>query len=262
MKKKANKWLASFLLILLILSLSQLGASLIGDFFRLVSQPIYRTFDYLGQRAKNFTDHFVAKKDILAENKALVNRNNLLLRQLVQSLEHRKERDALQEMMGLEFYNSSWKTVMGRVVYFNPAQDWLLLNLGKDDGVLVGQPVINSEYVLVGRVTEVMANRCQVSLVSSLNSLIKVRSLNEQGATGFIHGLGALKFNMEADIDQPFNAGDGLVTEVFQDEYPSNLPIGQIYKIEKNDLRSYLKAEINYFSDLDNLDILFVLKEF
>ncbi len=262
-KKGHQKWISLFVMVLLVLGLSRLGGGAVQSVFYAVSRPIHRFFDYLGQRGSGFLGYFQNKKIIEAERDALFLEKQNLLKELAQKDDCLTERDALAEKMQVARRDQEWQEIMGRLTYANPAQDWALINLGGRNGIETGQPVITSRHVLIGKVSEVYHRYSRVMLLSHPDSLVKVKTVNQPSAVGFLQGRGGGVIGLEAiDVEQPFRLADNLITEPFRNEYPGGLLAGQIRHLEKDDVRAFLEARVAPFYQVSSLDVIFAVKDF
>lgn len=261
-RRNPQSWTIVLVLAVFLLVLSLGGGSLRSSFY-LISRPLHGLFDGLGRGSSSWLDYFQNQRILRLERDALLAEKTLLLAKLAAEDQCAAERDALSEMLEVSRREDDWRKVMGRVTYVVPSQDWILLDVGRRDDLKEGDPVVSSSGSLIGRISQIYERYAEVSLLSRADSLVKVRTIGEPTAVGFIQGEGAMKIGLEStDISQPFERGDDLVTDAFRDEYPSNLPVGQIRSIEKDDVRSRLKATIVPFYQLDDLEIVFVIADF
>lgn len=261
-QKVSHKLIVIFLIFILILGLTRFEENLISDFFQIVSRPIYSIFNYFGQKGYSVVNYFKSKNLIEKEKDLLKIKNEFLIEKLAQENDCQLEKEALTELLNVNNPEHNWQTVMGRISYANPAQDWAMINLGYRDGIRMNQPVINSRHILIGRINKVDEKKSEVALLSHIDSAIKVKNINENVAIGFIKGGGGGKIDLESNLSQPFKLGDDLVTDIFKDEYPANLLIGRIVEIKKNDLQSSLQAKVIPFLKIQEVSAIFVLTDF
>ncbi len=258
-----RKWISLLLLVFLVFGLNRFGAGPLESAFYTMSRPFYRVFDYFGQRTSNFLNYFQSKKALEMERDALVLEKNYLLNRLTEKTDCLEEKDALAEMLQIVDTEHEWSLAMGRVTYANPAQDWALIDFGRRDGAEIGQPVVTSQRVLIGRISEIYESQARVRLLSHPDSLIKVRTVKHPMAIGFMQGRGGSRVGLQStDIEQPFQQGDSLVTEAFRDEYPGGLLAGRIRQVDKDDVRSALEARVSPFYRAEDLRVVFIIKSF
>lgn len=263
MKNNRRKWIAAVLLVMLVLGLSRLGAGPIEEIFYIASQPFYRFFDYLGGKTSGLFGYFRDQQMLLIERDDLAREKEELLSELARLSDYCLEKDELAEVLGAESDALDWRVMMGKITYVNASQDWIMINLGRRDGVETGQPVITSNHVLAGRVGQVYERQAEVKLLSHADSLVKVKTVDVSPAVSFLQGKGGLRTVLQsADLTQDFKVGDDLVTDVFRDEYPANLLVGQIVQVERDEVRSMLAAQVMPFFDWSTERNLFILEDF
>lgn len=111
-----------------------------------------------------------------------------------------------------------------------------LLNVGADDDVKIGNPVMSTQG-LVGHVINVGPNTARVLRVSDLNSRIPVASA-ESGATAILAGdnspLPKLSFMNEREN---WTLGDRIITSGDDGSLPRGLPVGQVVRGDGGGLR-------------------------
>ncbi len=260
--KKGNHLKAILVLTLILLFLGAVRFELIpeGAVYS-ISRPIYQVFSHLGKRISSFGYFFGDKSEIREERDRLRLEKQDLLIDLSRKNHLLAEKESLLEAVKVSDRVFDWQTSIGRVSYFNSSQDWFLINLGQRDGVVSGQPVINSRHVLIGLIEEAYRNQSRVRMISHADSLVKAKTVRSEGF-GLLRGMGGLRAVLSSTIiDQPIRVGDNLVTDFFKDQYPAGLLIGQIVSLEKDDIRSLMQAEVSLFFLNFRPDIILVIKE-
>lgn len=117
----------------------------------------------------------------------------------------------------------------------------LLLNVGADDGVKIGNPVM-STHGLVGHVINTGPNTTRVLRVSDLNSRIAVASARS-GATAILAGdnspLPKLSFINQREN---WSLGDRVITSGDDGSLPRGLEVGEVVRGEGGGLRVRLSS--------------------
>lgn len=104
------------------------------------------------------------------------------------------------------------------------------VDVGRRNGVVVGQPVITAEGV-VGKTVMVGDKTATVQMLSDLNYRLSVRIL-PSGAVGILRWKeGNLCEVWEVQKNAVVNVGDRVVTSGFSQIYPRNLPVGEVIGI-------------------------------
>jgi rod shape-determining protein MreC len=157
----------------------------------------------------------------------------------------------------------------GRVIVTSPTVWYATIRIdkGSDDGIKVGQPVIN-EQALIGRVTSVFSGTAQVTLLTDTKSSISARA-GERGVFGMVEPVGAgnpndllLKFTPP---NARLNPGDRVVTrgtvsdtDRYPSLYPPGIPIGVVTRID-NEGTDTEEVHLRPHANMRSLDFVQVL---
>jgi rod shape-determining protein MreC len=213
-----------------------------------------------------FGDTFAAKgqvKELRAERDRLRTealRNESLVR------DNKRLSDLLQLDGALGLGNLAPRT--GRVIFQSPTVWYATIRVdkGSDDGVRVGQPVINEE-ALIGRVTEVFGGSAQVTLITDTTVKVPARA-GRRGIFGIVE---PASVGNPTDLVMKFvppgarlSPGDRVLTRGTEPEdshaslYPAGLPIGEITRID-NEGTDTQEIHLRPFADLRSLDFVQIL---
>jgi rod shape-determining protein MreC len=156
----------------------------------------------------------------------------------------------------------------GRVIFQSPTVWYATIRVdkGSDDGVRVGQPVINEE-ALIGRVTEVFGGSAQVTLITDTSVKVPARA----GPSGIFGIVEPASVGNPTDLVMKFappgtrlSPGDRVLTRGTEPEdaraslYPAGLPIGVITRID-NEGTDTQEIHLRPFADLRSLDFVQIL---
>ena len=170
----------------------------------------------------------------------------------------------LQGALGLKDYGP--KT--GRVTFQSPTVWYATIRVdqGSDDGVKVGQPVLNEE-ALIGRVTEVFGGSAQVTLITDTTTKVPARA-GRQGVFGIVEPTSAGNpTDLVMQFTQPnseLRVGDRVVTRGTEPQdrgpslYPVGLPIGDIKEIKNQDTDTQ-EVHVRPYADMRSLDFVQIL---
>jgi rod shape-determining protein MreC len=158
--------------------------------------------------------------------------------------------------------------VTGRVIFQSPTVWYATIRVdkGSDDGVRVGQPVINEE-ALIGRVTDVIGGSAQVTLITDTTMNVPARA-GPRGVFGIVEPASAgnptdlvMKFVSPGTRLSP---GDRVLTRGTEPEdrrqslYPVGLPIGAVTRID-NEGTDTQEIHLRPFADMRSLDFVQIL---
>ena len=195
--------------------------------------PIYWVADIPTRVSFWIDDVFVSRTDLLEENESL--REQLLVAQrelqLLESLASENSRllelrEATEvipgEVMPAEIINVSPDPFSKRV----------LINRGAEDGVFVGQALLDANG-LMGQVEEVLPFTSWVLLITDPQHVTPVE-VNRNGERALARG--SRTNNMELDLEfvtqtQDMRAGDLLVSSGMGQVYPKNYPVAEITSV-------------------------------
>lgn len=141
----------------------------------------------------------------------------------------------------------------------NLRQNFIILDVGKNDGVTQGMGVICAHGV-VGIVTSVLDNNS--SVISMLNTNTKISARHKKsGAFGSLIWNGEdYRKVMLTDIPLHINlsVGDTIATSGYSALFPRDIPIGEVVDFEKDDGNVY-SIDVELFADFKMLDYVYVV---
>ena len=156
----------------------------------------------------------------------------------------------------------------GRVIFQSPTVWYATVRVdkGSDDGVRIGQPVINEE-ALIGRVTEVFGGAAQVTLITDTKMRVPARA-GRRGEFGVVEASSAGNPNdLVMRFTKPgarIRTGDRVVTRGTEPDdrleslYPVGLPIGRVTQIE-NEGTDTQEIHLRPYADMRSLDFVQIL---
>lgn len=169
---------------------------------------------------------------ISQENKRLT-RENILYKRYIRKIDSLNKKD--QDMHELFRIADSIKRKVELVesISINPDSgiQRIMINRGEEDGVLLGQPVINSRG-LVGQITELRPKTSYVLLLTDQSHSIPVQ-VNRSGFRGIADGIGKKYFLEIRDIPSTVDIkeGDHLVSSGLGKRFPTGYPVGIVDKV-------------------------------
>jgi rod shape-determining protein MreC len=146
----------------------------------------------------------------------------------------------------------------------NQFQQRVVLNAGSNDGILVHDPVVTADG-LVGQVTKVFRNTCQVTLLTDQTSAASARD-SRTGASGIVlHDPSSSSLILDqVPKEDVVNRGDVVVTAGWRSGnlasiYPRGIQIGRVRSVSQLDTDLYKRIEIEPFVDFGSLESVLVL---
>ena len=136
----------------------------------------------------------------------------------------------------------------------------LLLNKGRDDGLMVGQPVIVGDGILVGHITSVRENYATVRLVTDSDSKIAATLLNYDSSLGVVEGGFGISLRMKfIPRNETVVVGDQVISSGLETNTPRGLLIGTVAVVENEAYQPFQQAILTPATNLDRLSIVSIL---
>ena len=205
---------------------------------------------------------FVTQEALLKENQAL--KAQLILLKLHQQRfldlenENRQLRALLNSSEELQV-----KVKVAEVLFVAASArpgEWIL-NKGRQDGVTVGQAVLDAQGVL-GQVIMVGPTTCRVMLISDSRSSVPVESLTT-GLRSMLQGdgVGHPLSLMFIPKTEKVIVGDVLVSSGAGDRFPKGYPVGKISKVINRAGDQFLAISVTPIAQLDRERFVLLVKE-
>jgi rod shape-determining protein MreC len=194
--------------------------------------PLYWITDVPGEVGRWAQQRFVPKEDLLEENGALRTEVLVLKRKLQQMAALTAENTRLRQLL------NSADTIEDRVLVAeligvspDPVKHKIMINRGSDDGVYVGQPVVDA-FGLVGQVVEAGKSTSMVLLITDATHALPVQ-VNRNGIRLVAEGQGNL-FELQLRFvsnTTDVQAGDLLVTSGLDQRFPPGYPVAMVESV-------------------------------
>jgi len=144
----------------------------------------------------------------------------------------------------------------------NPYLRYVTINVGAQQGVKEGMPVVSGGAVLVGRVAQVGPRTSKVQLLTDLDSAVAAL-LQTSRATGLVVGQPDGSLRMEyIEQDATVTVGDFVLTSGLGGVLPKGLLIGQVAEVQQMDYALHQAAIVRPALDLSRLEMVLVITAF
>jgi rod shape-determining protein MreC len=232
--------------------------------FQVGAERVARPF----QDAYGWVAGFIHAK---SENEKLTEQLNRLEQQAIQNMTAAREnvelRQALQYKSGPSF-PSGYNSVVASVTSYDPNefQEKLVVSAGRNDGVRVDDPVLDSEGHLVGNVSKTSSRTAQVTLLTDGDFAVSGRDV-ATGTYGLVsHGQGAgesLIFDL-VHKDKLVRSNDPIVTAGrrtgrLPSLYPPGIAIGIVERVGRTDVDIYQSVQVQPLADFSSISVVQVL---
>lgn len=201
------------------------------------------------------------------ENEKLKEELQKYRKQLAEYGEMKQKVEAYEEIYGVKQKNEDFELCYAGIISRDSADPYksFVLNCGSGDGISVGDPVINGEYV-VGIVKKVNYSTCVVYSVIDPRINIGVYE-SGTGEYGYLCGTDELfdknlcKLN-GLDSSTSVISGGIVCTSGAGGVFPGGLIIGEVSSVKSDDVSAGYYAEVKPFVELDELTDVFVITQF
>ena len=144
----------------------------------------------------------------------------------------------------------------------NPYLRYVTINVGTNQGVAIGMPVVSGGAVLVGRISQAGPRVSRVQLVSDSGSAIAA-ILQGSRATGLVAGQadGTLYLDYISQ-DEEVEADDMVLTSGLGGALPKGLVIGQVAEVQDVDYEMFQTIIVRPVIDFARLETVLVITGF
>ena len=137
----------------------------------------------------------------------------------------------------------------------------ITIDLGERDGVLMAQPVIDSNGV-IGQVSIIARDHSVVTAISDASHAVPVEVLRN-GLRAVARGTGRSQLltvpflSLQADIE----VGDVLVTSGLGDVFPAGYPVAEISSVEAQDGEPFLSVKATPYAEMNKVKNILLVDE-
>ncbi|MFA5359067.1 MAG: rod shape-determining protein MreC [Patescibacteria group bacterium] len=257
-KRITKWWIAIGVIALLFVFLYFSGGlSYIVGFISRIFSPVQTGF----YTAATAVGSGKSKRDLILENQELQKKIEQITLDSSQLKNLEIENQILREQLNF-LEGQQYKYILSRVVSRSAASNLsaVIINRGKNNGVVEGSPVIAGEGILIGRIIEVEDNFSTVMLLNDDQVRVAATIQNQEQTLGVVEGEHGLSVKMEMiPRDENVKVGDTIITSGLQYRIPQGLLIGSVEKIDTTSSELFSRAYINPLVDYRQLNIVTVL---
>lgn len=229
--------------------------------------PIQNGFSWIGRKVTNFFGYFGSFDDLKAENEKLKTENTKLKQENRRAEGFEKENKELRKLLELNDAYPEFSLTAAEVVS-RSASNWyenFTIDKGTADGLKIGQGVITTNNVLIGRISDIGSTWAKVTTVTdpSHNAGAKVV---RSGEMAVVEGDSSLADKGECRLSFISKNGDIVVGDYIETSglggvYPKGIEIGKVAKIE-SDVQGISKyAIIEITVDVNSISKVMVITD-
>jgi len=235
------------IIIVCVIGLQLFAGQLLERIAMSLGGPFSATYVFLKDKSGNIGAFYHSRTYLVEENKRLVflieeNREKL---SLFESL--RLEHESLLSSYGRNQLVASGTLILANVILKPPQSpyDVLVVDVGADRRVTVGQQVFSQGGIPAGRVTGVFGSTAKIALFSSVGEKTHL-ALERTGESLSVEGRGGGNFETEVGQEMDIVVGDRVVLSQF-----NGAVVASVVEVEANPTsasrRVFLHSAINVF---------------
>lgn len=223
--------------------------------------PLQYSLLSVSGQGKSFYDAWLQKRDLLAENNKLQEqlRNSQIDSSRIKALE--EENELLKKELG--FINEQkLRYVAAKIIggVSDPYSQTVVINEGRQEGLVKGMAVVTENGVLIGKLTEVGDGFSKVLLLTDSRSRVAATVQNSGQTAGLIEGQFGLSFSMtNIPRNQEVKEGDTIVTSGLEGQIPKNLLIARVESIKEVESEIFKTAILKPIVSFANLSRVLVI---
>jgi len=229
-------------------------------------EPLVSLQGWISSRFQAIYEFLTVPRDIASlreRNQELENQVSLLQTQVIQLQQQLAEAQVLYALLDFARTRPQNEYIAGAVIGQDPSPflHYIIIDHGSDTGLRHGMPVVTQQG-LVGRIDTVTSSAARVQLISDPSAAVNVY-LQSSKVEGMLTGSITGDVNLEM-ISQDVNLqiGELVLTSGLGGNYPSDIVIGQVVNVRKNETEIFQSATIQPAVDFRNLDAVLIIANF
>ena len=206
--------------------------------------PIHWLSDLPVSISEGFGDAFTSRTDLQEKIELMESRMLVLERKSQKLASVTAELNRVRELLNASRIVDEG-VVVTEMIGVSPDSDnqYVLLNKGQQDGVYLGQAVLDSQG-LMGQVVELNKFSSRVLLISDSRHAVPVQ-VNRNGVRAIAYGVGALDYLELGNVPDTSDimVGDLLVSSGLGGRFPQGYPVARVSEIVHHDGRSFAQVK-------------------
>lgn len=201
---------------------------------------------------------------LTSENEFLRTENERLNSELARLREEAVQTEELQRLLEVKNALADQEFKGARITSRTTSnlREMVAIDLGRNDGLRVGMPVVTEGQTLVGTVSQVNDNYSWVKLVTDVDSAVSAH-VSETRAQGVVSGGYNRALTMEfVTQDSAIKEGDTVLTSGLGGTYPQGLVIGRVTGVTGNPQEVFRQVRVEPLASLSRLENVLVMTSF
>ncbi|MGD0707673.1 MAG: rod shape-determining protein MreC [Anaerolineaceae bacterium] len=231
-----------------------------------VSSPVVSVQRWISLRYVAIYDFLTSPRDVASlrtENSQLTDEVAQLQTQIITLQQQLSDTQVLYALLNFARAQPQNQYVAASVIGRDPSPfvHYVIIDHGSDDGLKHGMPVV-TEQGLVGRIDAVTAEAARVELITDTDSVVNVHL---QSVDRDAELIGSLTGDISLDmVSQDINLqpGEIVLTSSLGGLYPSNILIGQVTSVRKQENALFQTAVVQPAVNFTTLSAVLVITNF
>ncbi len=222
-----------------------------------ITEPVYNNLSKQG----GFLHYFKSMDDLENRNKELEKRFLELESETSECKLIKKELEDLKSAMNLSIHER-FKLISTNIIKKESDREYILLNKGENNGVLLDMTVITPENVLVGKVTKVYKNHCEVKLLTAKDFSFNVRIKDKEIET-IAKGMASPDILLDLVTKETnITIEDIILSSHTGGIFPEGLLIGKIQNIKREDINPFQEITVTpYYKHRENYNLFLITND-
>lgn len=262
MPSRLHKFVSIAILIFLVIGLHYFGClNWLENFLRSIVSPlskkVYSLEISINGQGEKFNSVDDLERAYQSAMEALLSERSENVKQQLLEQENVELRAQLKFVQAKKI-NSIGAEVIGKNI--DPVGNTLIINRGKESGVILGDPVIVGDGIIIGKIARVEENLSIIRLINDNQSKIAATVMNKDKNLGIIEGGYGISVQMNyIPQNETINVGEIVVTSGLEADILRGLLIGTIEAVEKEAYQPFQKAMVKPFVNLDKIRLVSVI---
>lgn len=199
-------------------------------------------------------------KNLHEENTRLLSQAEELTAEVTRLEELEHENSIFREELGFK-ERTDYDLTPAFIVGYDPSNfsQFLIIDKGSKDGIGIGDPVVVSKGILVGKIIDVYERTAKILLIIDSRSAIPgiVQGTRVSGIVRGEHGLGLIMDTISQE--EEVRAGERVITSGLDGEYPKGLLVGEIESVEKTSNELFQRAKLKTLTNYKSIEMVFII---
>ncbi len=220
--------------------------------------PLYASGTFINRLnpfAEKNTDLKNKYKKLEEENQKLLI-ENLALKTRIEQIKILEEQTKYLESKKLIFLTAR---IISKDVFHQ--YDFLTVDKGKKDGIVVNLPVVVNQGILIGKVIEVNEQSSKIILLTNPRNQTAATFENENKTIGVVSGDYGLGMKMDLiPQEKTIEVNEKIITSGLEEFIPKGLIIGEVIRVEKEPNGFFQIAYVKAIVPYNNIYFVSILK--